>query len=111
MFTPKRGSGQQCIYITIKRGHLRTTSNASTAIEYCEIYFTIVNLFQPEKDPEPRDTNFQTKLSSQHLKIKVPSSQQKSTLESSAGRSVTKVLLPQPLETALVSTGLLLTNS
>uniref|UniRef100_A0A9L0RSN3 Meiotic kinetochore factor n=1 Tax=Equus caballus TaxID=9796 RepID=A0A9L0RSN3_HORSE len=57
---------------------------------------------KPEKDPEPRDTNFQTKLSSQHLKIKVPSSQQKSTLESSAGRSVTKVLLPQPLETALV---------
>nr|XP_044637104.1 meiosis-specific kinetochore protein isoform X3 [Equus asinus] len=56
---------------------------------------------KPEKDPEPRDTNFQTKLSSQHLKIKVPSSQQKSTLESSAGRSVTKVLLPQPLETAL----------
>nr|XP_044637103.1 meiosis-specific kinetochore protein isoform X2 [Equus asinus] len=57
---------------------------------------------KPEKDPEPRDTNFQTKLSSQHLKIKVPSSQQKSTLESSAGRSVTKVLLPQPLETALI---------
>ncbi|EFB24246.1 hypothetical protein PANDA_000717, partial [Ailuropoda melanoleuca] len=44
----------------------------------------------PEKDPEPRDTNLQTKLSSRHLKIKVPSS-----------RSITKVPLSQPLETAL----------
>jgi len=60
----------------------------------------IMNLFQPEKDPEPRDTNFQTKLSSHHLKIKVPS-----------GRSITKVPLSQPLEPTLVSTDLLLTNS
>nr|KAF6346995.1 meiotic kinetochore factor [Pipistrellus kuhlii] len=60
-----------------------------------------MNLFQPGKDPEPRDTNFQTKLSS-HLKIKVPSSQQRSVLESNAGgKSVTSVLLPQPLEPAL----------
>ncbi|XP_070270314.1 meiosis-specific kinetochore protein [Myotis yumanensis] len=56
---------------------------------------------KPGKDPEPRDTNFQTKLSSL-LKIKVPSSQQKSVLESNAGgKSVTKVLLSQPLEPAL----------
>ncbi|XP_036280192.2 meiosis-specific kinetochore protein [Pipistrellus kuhlii] len=56
---------------------------------------------KPGKDPEPRDTNFQTKLSS-HLKIKVPSSQQRSVLESNAGgKSVTSVLLPQPLEPAL----------
>jgi len=45
---------------------------------------------KPEKDPEPRDTNFQTKLSSHHLKIKVPS-----------GRSITKVPLSQPLEPTL----------
>uniref|UniRef100_A0A8C2SCP6 Meiotic kinetochore factor n=1 Tax=Capra hircus TaxID=9925 RepID=A0A8C2SCP6_CAPHI len=40
---------------------------------------------KPEKDPEPRDTNFQTTLSSRHLKIKVPSSHQRSVVESSAG--------------------------
>ncbi|XP_027460165.1 meiosis-specific kinetochore protein isoform X1 [Zalophus californianus] len=45
---------------------------------------------KPEKDPEPRDTNFQTKLSSRHLKIKVPS-----------GRSITKIPLSQPLEPTL----------
>ena len=73
--------------------------------------FMILNLFQPEKDPEPRDTNFQTTLSSHHLNIKVSSSHQWSFVESSAGRSVAKVLLPQPLKPALVSTGLLLTNS
>uniref|UniRef100_G1PYS2 Meiotic kinetochore factor n=1 Tax=Myotis lucifugus TaxID=59463 RepID=G1PYS2_MYOLU len=56
---------------------------------------------KPGKDPEPRDTNFQRKLSSL-LKIKVPSSQQRSVLESNAGgKSVTKVLLSQPLEPAL----------
>uniref|UniRef100_A0AC11EFN2 Meiotic kinetochore factor n=1 Tax=Ovis aries TaxID=9940 RepID=A0AC11EFN2_SHEEP len=56
---------------------------------------------EPEKDPEPRDTNFQTTLSSRHLKIKVPSSHQRSVVESSAGKSVAKVLLPQPLKPAL----------
>nr|KAF6481056.1 meiotic kinetochore factor [Molossus molossus] len=56
---------------------------------------------KPGKDPEPTETNFQTKLSS-HLKIKVPSPQQRSVLESNASsKSVTKVLLPQPLEPAL----------
>lgn len=70
--------------------HLRSATNV----------FMIMNLFQPEKDPEPRDTNLQTKFSSRHLKIKVPSS-----------RSITKVPLSQPLEPALVSTDLLLTNS
>ncbi|XP_055404128.1 meiosis-specific kinetochore protein isoform X6 [Bubalus kerabau] len=56
---------------------------------------------KPEKDPEPRDTNFQTTLSSRHLKIKVPSSHQRSVVESSAGKSVAEVLLPQPLKPAL----------
>uniref|UniRef100_A0A4W2GDV2 Meiotic kinetochore factor n=1 Tax=Bos indicus x Bos taurus TaxID=30522 RepID=A0A4W2GDV2_BOBOX len=56
---------------------------------------------KPEKDPEPRDTNFQTTLSSRRLKSKVPSSHQRSVVESSAGKSVAKVLLPQPLKTAL----------
>nr|KAF6481058.1 meiotic kinetochore factor [Molossus molossus] len=57
---------------------------------------------KPGKDPEPTETNFQTKLSS-HLKIKVPSPQQRSVLESNASsKSVTKVLLPQPLEPALI---------
>uniref|UniRef100_A0A8B9WFI1 Meiotic kinetochore factor n=1 Tax=Bos mutus grunniens TaxID=30521 RepID=A0A8B9WFI1_BOSMU len=56
---------------------------------------------KPEKDPEPRDTNFQTTLNSRHLKIKVPSSHQRSVVESSAGKSVAKVLLPQPLKPAL----------
>ena len=67
-------------------------------------------MFQPGKNPELRGTNSQTKLSS-HLKIKVQSSLQRSDLESNAGKSVTEVLLPQPLEPALVSTGLLLTTS
>lgn len=71
----------------------------------------ILNLFQPEKDPEPRDTNFQTTLSCRHLKIKVSSSHQRSVVESSAGESVAKVLLPQSLKPALVSTGLLLADS
>ncbi|XP_073658586.1 meiosis-specific kinetochore protein [Tursiops truncatus] len=56
---------------------------------------------KPEKDPEPRDTSSQTTLSSHHLNIKVPSSHQRSVVESSAGRSVAKVLLPQPLKPAL----------
>ncbi|KAM5302038.1 LOW QUALITY PROTEIN: meiosis-specific kinetochore protein [Glossophaga mutica] len=55
---------------------------------------------KPRKYPEPSSTNSQTKLSS-HLKIKVQSSHQRSDLESNAGKSVTKVLLPQPLEPAL----------
>ena len=71
----------------------------------------IMNLFQPEKGPEPRDTNFQTKLSFHHLKIKIPSSHQRSVIETNAGRSITKVPFSQPLEPALVSTDLLLTNS
>uniref|UniRef100_M3YJJ3 Uncharacterized protein n=1 Tax=Mustela putorius furo TaxID=9669 RepID=M3YJJ3_MUSPF len=49
-----------------------------------------MNLFQPEKDPEPRNTYFQTKLRSHHIKIKVPSN-----------RSITKVPLSQPLEPEL----------
>nr|XP_020756287.1 meiosis-specific kinetochore protein-like isoform X2 [Odocoileus virginianus texanus] len=56
---------------------------------------------KPEKDPEPRDTNFQTTLSCHHLKIKVSSSHQRSVVESSAGESVAKVLLPQSLKPAL----------
>lgn len=71
----------------------------------------IMNLFQPEKDPEHTDKNFQAKLSSHHLKIKVPSSHQRSVIETSAGGPVTSVLLPQSMESASVSTGLLLTNS
>lgn len=67
-----------------------------------------MNLFQPEKNSETRDTNFQTKLSSRHVKIKIPSSHQRSVLKSIAGKAVTKVLLPQPPQPALVSTGLLL---
>ncbi|KAF6281018.1 meiotic kinetochore factor [Rhinolophus ferrumequinum] len=56
---------------------------------------------KPKKDPEPRDTNFETKLSSHHLKIKVPSPHQRSVLESNAGESVTTVVLPQRLEPVL----------
>ncbi|KAM5212307.1 meiosis-specific kinetochore protein [Hipposideros larvatus] len=56
---------------------------------------------KPEKDPEPRDTNFQRKLSSHHLKIIVPSPHQRSVLESSAGKSATTMVLPQCLEPAL----------
>ncbi|XP_045856402.1 meiosis-specific kinetochore protein isoform X1 [Meles meles] len=44
---------------------------------------------KPEKDPEPSNTYFQTKLSSPQVKIKVPSS-----------RSITKVPLSQPQEPA-----------
>ncbi|XP_053528745.1 meiosis-specific kinetochore protein [Artibeus jamaicensis] len=55
---------------------------------------------KPGKDPEPRGTNSQTKLSS-HLKIKIQPSHQRSDLESNADKSVTKVLLPQPLGPAL----------
>lgn len=80
-------------------------------LKHCEMCLRILNLFQPEKDPEPRDTNFQTTLNSRHLKIKVPSSHQRSVVESSAGKSVAKVLLPQPLKPALVSTVLLLAGS
>ncbi|ELK03119.1 hypothetical protein PAL_GLEAN10016907 [Pteropus alecto] len=60
-----------------------------------------MNLFQPEKNSETRDTNFQTKLSSRHVKIKVPSSHQRSILKSIAGKAVTKVLLPPPPQPAL----------
>ncbi|KAM8940674.1 meiosis-specific kinetochore protein [Lycaon pictus] len=56
---------------------------------------------KPEKGPEPRDTNFQTKLSFHHLKIKIPSSHQRSVIETNAGRSITKVPFSQPLEPAL----------
>lgn len=91
--------------IYYNKEHLRSVRNIF--IDY-EMFLMIMNLFQPEKDPEPGDTNFQTKLSSHHLKIKVPSSYQRSVLESNAGKSVAEVLLPQPLEPALVSTGLLL---
>nr|XP_051700148.1 meiosis-specific kinetochore protein isoform X2 [Oryctolagus cuniculus] len=56
---------------------------------------------KPEKDSEHKDTNFQTKLNSPHVEIKDSSSCPSSTLESNAGRSLTKVLLPQPLESAL----------
>ncbi|GAB5566676.1 meiosis-specific kinetochore protein isoform X3 [Prionailurus iriomotensis] len=55
---------------------------------------------QPEKDPEHTDKNFQAKLSSRHLKIKVPSSHQRSVTETSAGEPVTNVLLPQSMESA-----------
>lgn len=75
------------------------------------MYFIIMNLFQPEKDSDPKDRNFQTKLSAHHLQVKAPSSHQKSALESSSGRSVSKVLLPWSLEPALVSADLLLTTS
>lgn len=66
-----------------------------------------MDLFQPEKNSETRDTNIQTKLCSRHVKIKVPSSHQKSVLKSIAGKAITKVL-PQPPHPASVSTGLLL---
>ncbi|XP_077625043.1 meiosis-specific kinetochore protein [Crocuta crocuta] len=56
---------------------------------------------KPEKNPEPTDKKFQTKLSSRHLKMKVPTFHQRSVIETTAGRSVSKVLLPQPLEPAL----------
>lgn len=75
------------------------------------MYFIIMNLFQPEKDPDPKDRNFQTKLSAHHLQVKAPSSHQRSALEGNSGRSVPKVLLPRSLEPALVSAGLLLTIS
>ncbi|KAK1343269.1 hypothetical protein QTO34_016047, partial [Cnephaeus nilssonii] len=83
-------------------------SNLSAILDNaaCEVLAEKTYPLTPEKtkekaNPEPRDTNFQTKLSS-HLKIKVPSSQQRSVLESNAGdKSVTRVLLPQPLEPAL----------
>ncbi|XP_064451719.1 meiosis-specific kinetochore protein [Mirounga angustirostris] len=68
----------------------KTKKKASHSYQYYGVYIMIMNLFQPEKDPEPRDTNFQTKLSSHHLKIKVPS-----------GRSITKVPLSQPLKPTL----------
>ncbi|XP_025780768.1 meiosis-specific kinetochore protein [Puma concolor] len=55
---------------------------------------------KPEKDPEHTDKNFQAKLSSRHLKIKVPSSHQRSVIETSAGGPVTNVLLPQSMESA-----------
>ncbi|XP_015973955.2 meiosis-specific kinetochore protein [Rousettus aegyptiacus] len=57
------------------------------------------NKKEPEKNSETRDTNIQTKLCSRHVKIKVPSSHQKSVLKSIAGKAITKVL-PQPLHPA-----------
>ncbi|XP_058396566.1 meiosis-specific kinetochore protein [Diceros bicornis minor] len=87
----------------------KSTSNSESDNAACEVLFSEKTSpstsektkKKPEKGPEPRVTNFQTKLSSHHLEIKVPSSHQKSALESNAGRSVTKVLLPQSLEPAL----------
>ncbi|XP_054423839.1 meiosis-specific kinetochore protein [Pteronotus mesoamericanus] len=85
----------------------KITSNSESDNAACELLAEKTYPLTPEKtkkkpgkDPEPRDTNFQTKLSS-HLKIKVQSSHQRSDLESNAGKSVTKILLPQPLEPAL----------
>ncbi|ELK33714.1 Long-chain-fatty-acid--CoA ligase 6 [Myotis davidii] len=83
-------------YMQCKNSTLLDTSKA-VAIEKAPQFSNLSAIL----DPEPKDTNFQTKLSSL-LKIKVPSSQQRSVLESNAGgKSVTRVLLSQPLEPAL----------
>ncbi|XP_072813550.1 meiosis-specific kinetochore protein isoform X1 [Vicugna pacos] len=87
----------------------KSTSNSESDNADCEvlltgkIYPSIPEKTEkkPEKDPEPRDTNFEAKLSSHHLKIKVPSSHQRSDVESNAVRSVTRVLLPRPVKSAL----------
>ncbi|KAM5168983.1 meiosis-specific kinetochore protein [Callospermophilus lateralis] len=56
---------------------------------------------EAENDSEDRDKNIQTKLNAHHLKNKVPLSHHRSVPESSEGRSVTRVLLPKPLEPIL----------
>ncbi|XP_054550421.1 meiosis-specific kinetochore protein isoform X2 [Talpa occidentalis] len=86
----------------------KNTSNPESDNATCEILLaekpypstTEKSKKKPEKYPEPSDTDFQTMLSS-HLKFKVPSSHQKHVFESNADKSVTKVLLPQPLEPVL----------
>ncbi|XP_032332561.1 meiosis-specific kinetochore protein isoform X3 [Camelus ferus] len=87
----------------------KSTSNSESDNADCEVLLTGKTYpsipekteKKPEKDPEPRDTNFEAKLSSHHLKIKVPSSHQRSDVESNAVRSVTRVLLPRPVKSAL----------
>ncbi|XP_066197840.1 meiosis-specific kinetochore protein [Saccopteryx leptura] len=85
----------------------KNTSNSESDNTDCEVLAEKTYPLTPEetkkktgKDPETGDTSFETKLSS-HLKIKIPSSHQRSVLESNAGKSVINVLLPQPLELAL----------
>ncbi|XP_074170205.1 meiosis-specific kinetochore protein [Rhinolophus sinicus] len=82
-----------------------STSNSESDLAACEVVLAKKThpsipektTKKPKKDPEPRDTNFQAKLSSHHLKIKVPSPHWRSVLESNADKSVTTVVLPQHL--------------
>lgn len=67
-----------------------------------------MNLFQLERDLEDGDKNIQRKLN-HHAHIDTELSRPRPALESGTPSSVTRVLLPEPLAPALVSTLHLLT--